>query len=273
MLIARGLPAGAPPEGWVLERPEEVAAVHRAYAEAGSEAVHATTFGAHPMRLARFGLRDRCAEINAEAVRLARGSGAAFVFGDIGPTGEYLPPVGTADPEAMAEGYHVQARALLAAGVDAFHLETMTDLREARIALGALRAESPETPILASMTFEKQKRGFFTLMGDPLIDSLRSLADLGAEAVGANCSLTSREIAPLVQEALAAIRTPLVVQPNAGQPEFRGEEIRYAQTPEEFAEEMAVFARSPGIAAVGGCCGTDPRFIAALRQRMARRPA
>lgn len=287
-LIARGLPPGDPPDRWTLERPEEVAAVHRAYAEAGSEAIHANTFGANAARLARYGLADRIAEINRAAARLARGAGARFVIADIGPTGENLPPVGRGDPEEWRRHFLEQGRILTgtaAAGhgaggpettIDAFHVETMTDLREALVALGALREAAPGTPILVSLTFERKKRGFFTLMGDPLVPSLARLWEAGAAVVGANCSITSRDMRDLAEEALTSTDAPLVFQPNAGRPERTPEGIRYAQEPEAFAADLAPLLRQPRVAALGGCCGTDPRFVAALRARLSapsREPA
>lgn len=270
MLIARGLPAGAAPEAWVLERPADVAATHRAYVEAGSEAVHTCTFGGNHTRLAHFGLAARVEEISRVAVRLARESGARFVLGDMGPCGTYLPPVGAADPADWAAAFREQAAALAASGVDALHVETMSDLREALAALGAARDAAPDTPVLVSMTFERRKRGFFTVMGDALVPALRALADAGAAAVGANCTLASADMRALALEA-AAVGHPLVLQPNAGMPEVSAGGIRYAQEPEQYAEDAAAFLAS-GAAAVGGCCGTDPRFIAALCRRRASTP-
>ncbi|MEW6366880.1 MAG: homocysteine S-methyltransferase family protein [Acidobacteriota bacterium] len=267
MLIARGLPRGTPPDRWNLDRPGDVAAVHRAYVEAGSDAVHTNTFGANRIRLERFGLADRCLEINEAAVRIAREARPSFVIGDVGPTGEYLPPVGHADPAAWPECFEAQGQALSAAGVDAMHVETASDLREALAALAALRRAAPATPIMVSMTFERKKRGFFTIMGNSLIDSLRTLAEAGAAAVGANCSIASPDMRALAEEAVRALNVPLVIQPNAGQPEVSGETVRYAQTPESFAGDVAAIA-ALGVRAVGGCCGTDPRFIAALRSRL-----
>ncbi len=267
MLMASGLSRGAAPELWNLERPQLVTAVHRAYVEAGSDAVHTNSFGGSPLRLAAFGLAERCRELNLAAVRAARASGAGFVIGDVGPTGEYLPPVGHGDPIVWRAGFARQARALAEAGVDAFHLETMSDLREARLALDAVRSVAPEVPVMASLTFERKKRGFFTIMGDRLADALRALAEAGAAAVGANCSLTSADMADLAREAREAVSAPLVIQPNAGQPEMTTEGLRYSQDPEEFARELAPLS-GLGVAALGGCCGTDPRFIAALRARL-----
>lgn len=262
MLLARGLLAGAPPELWNVERAELVTAVHRAYVEAGSEAVHTNSFGGHPVRLAQFGLAARCAELNVAAVRAARASGAGFVIGDLGPTGEYLPPVGRGDLAAWREGFALQARALSEAGVDALHIETMSDLREALCALEAVRREAPLLPVMASQTFERKPRGFFTVMGQRPAQSLAALRDAGADAVGANCSIASSDMADLALELLADVTLALVLQPNAGQPEALGGELRYAQSPAAFAADLAPLL--PRLAAAGGCCGTDPRFIAAL---------
>ncbi|MBI5837884.1 MAG: homocysteine S-methyltransferase family protein [Candidatus Eisenbacteria bacterium] len=267
-LIARGLPPGAPPDLWTLERPEEILAVHRAYVESGSDVVHANTFGANAARLACFGLLERRAEVNRAAVRLARESGASLVVADIGPTGEYLPPVGHGDPARWRAHFLEQARILSDAGVDAFHVETMSDLREALVALEALREAAPGVPAMVSLTFDRKKRGFFTLMGDAAVASLARLREAGADAVGANCTLASGDMRDLALEAAAAGLAPLVFQPNAGQPERLAHGVRYAQEPDRFAAEMAPLAGVAGVAALGGCCGTDPRFIAALRARL-----
>ncbi|MBM3287539.1 MAG: methionine synthase I, cobalamin-binding domain-containing protein [Candidatus Eisenbacteria bacterium] len=270
MLLSRGLPAGRPPEAWALERPEEVSAVHRAYVGAGSEAIHTSTFGANPIRLALFGLAERCEEIHAAAGRLAQSAQARFVIADVGPTGVYLPPIGDADPEMIHAAFARQGRAIARAGVDAIHIETMTDLREARIALRALSENAPGLPLFASLSFDRKKRGFFTLMGDPLVPALSEMLEMGAAAVGANCALASRDILDLAREARAAIGDPLIIQPNAGQPGVRDGHLVYDQRPEEFAADLAPLA-GEGIAALGGCCGTDPRFIEALGRLLGRR--
>jgi 5-methyltetrahydrofolate--homocysteine methyltransferase len=269
MLIAHGLPRGAPPDAWTLERPEVLVSVHRAYVEAGSEAVHANTFGANGVRLARFGLAERMAELNVAAVARARAAGAGFVIADVGPTGEALPPVGAASPEALRAAFLAQGQALAATDVDALHVETMTDLREAKLALDALKEGAPDLPVLVSLTFERKKKGFFTIMGDALAPALRELVEAGAVAVGANCSITSADMQVLATEALAAVQVPVVLQPNAGTPEVVDDKVVYKQAPEAFADDMAAVA-ALGVRAVGGCCGTDPRFIVALCARLGR---
>ncbi|MBI2894219.1 MAG: homocysteine S-methyltransferase family protein [Deltaproteobacteria bacterium] len=265
MLIARGLGPGEPPESWNVNRPDDVASIHRAYVEAGSEAVHTNSFGATAARLGPRGLAGRASELAAASVGLARSSGARFVLGDVGPTGEYLPPVGRGDPAAWRRDFLALGRALAGAGVDAFHVETMSDLREALVALEALREAAPSVPVLVSMTFEKKPRGFFTVMGDGLAPALSKLARAGAAAVGANCSVTSEDMLALASQARAAVQAPIVLQPNAGAPRLEDGRLRYDQAPERFAEDM-VEVRALGVEALGGCCGTDPRFIAALRR-------
>jgi 5-methyltetrahydrofolate--homocysteine methyltransferase len=272
-LLARGLPRGTPPELWNLERGEMITEVHRSYVDAGSCAIHANTFGANSVRLAAYSLAERCEEINRAAVNLARDAGPRFVIGDVGPTGEYLPPVGRGDLERWRAAFDRQARALAEAGVDAFHVETMSDSREACVALEALLSVAPDTPVMVSMTFERKKRGFFTVMGDPVVESLRTLAARGALAVGANCSISSKDMCALMDEALAGVTAPLVAQPNAGTPEFAADgSYRYRQSPDEFAADMAALV-ARGVAVVGGCCGTDDRFIAALHGRLESRGA
>ncbi|MCC6751890.1 MAG: homocysteine S-methyltransferase family protein [Deltaproteobacteria bacterium] len=267
MLIAEGLESGAAPEAWNVSHPERVTRVHRAYVAAGSDAVQTNTFGGNALRLARFELGASLAELNRRAVELARAAGPRFVVADVGPSGEYRPPVGHADPAAWRAAFAEQARALASPGPDAFHLETMSDLVEARTALEAVLEQAPGVPVMVSMTFERRKRGFYTIMGDPLAASLRALADAGAAVVGANCTLTSPDMRALAEEALAAATVPLVFQPNAGLPRLEGTHVHYDQSPEAFAEDLAHIA-ALGARVLGGCCGTGPAHIAALAARL-----
>jgi len=244
--------------------------VHRAYVEAGSDAVHTCTFGATPIRLAGYGLAPRCGEINRIAVDIARRAGVRFVLGDVGPSGEYLPPVGKADAGAWHDAFCEQGRALADAGVDGFHVETMSDLREAQVALRALREVAPTLPVMVSLTFDRKKRGFFTVMGNPAAQTLSELAAEGAAAVGANCSITSGDMCDLAAEVASKTgpsATALVFQPNAGQPRPTAAGIVYDQTPAEFADDAWTMVTA-GARLIGGCCGTDPGFVAALRRRV-----
>jgi 5-methyltetrahydrofolate--homocysteine methyltransferase len=267
MLIAAGLEPGRAPEWWNVDHPDRVASVHRASAEAGSDVVHTNTFGASPPRLAAGGLAGRCREINMAAVALARtavGDGV-LVAGDIGPTGLFLPPVGGASTEELSAAFAEQAAALAEGGADLLSIETMSDLREARIAVEAARGTG--LALIASMTFEVKRRGTFTIMGDPLVPSLAALAEAGADAVGCNCTVDSAVMLGMVRAARSKLAVPLVAQPNAGQPRVTPEGVAYDADPETFANDLADMVAS-GARAVGGCCGTTPAFIRAARRRL-----
>jgi len=270
MLLARGLAPGEAPEGWNLERPEELVAIHQRYVQAGSEAVHTNTFGANTMRLERFGLAGRCAEINQQAVALARRANPVFVLGDVGPTGEYLQPVGKAEPDAMRAAFLEQARALADAGVDGFHIETMSDLREALLALEAVRQAAADAVVLVSLTFDRKRRGFFTVMGDAAKNAGRKLVQAGASGVGANCTLTSPDMVPLAREivdSVSELNASVVMQANAGQPQLDDGQVHYPHDPDAFAADAVEMARC-GVRVIGGCCGTEPATISALKSKL-----
>ncbi|HJN77750.1 MAG TPA: homocysteine S-methyltransferase family protein [Myxococcota bacterium] len=266
-LIARGLRQGRPPELWNIERPEQVEEVHAAYIAAGSDVVQTNTFGGNEIALANCGLAERMEELNRAAVQIARAAaGDRIVAGNIGPSGELLPPVGTADPALLKAAFARQAAALESAGADMLAIETMTDLREALCALeGALEATG--LPVTVCLSFDRKRRGFFTMMGDRLEEAAAVLADAGATAVGANCSVGSEVLLEATALLVAASSVPVIIKPNAGLPEVTPEGLVYRQEPGAFARDMAAAARL-GAAAIGGCCGTDERFIAALARAL-----
>ena len=263
-LIAQGLPLGQAPEGWVTEHPDRVREVYRRYVEAGSDIIHTVTFGGTPLKLQAAGLGGRCAEINVRAVALAKEAAGdrALVAGDVGPTGELFPPMGTATEEQLSESFAAQAEALVAAGVDLISIETMYDLREAVLAVRAARAAG--APVFASMTFDVKKRGFFTIVGDRVGPSLAALEEAGALAAGLNCSVTASQMLPMVQEAREAGARAIIAQPNAGQPRATADGVVYDADPETFARELVALVEA-GARVVGGCCGTDPDFIRVAR--------
>jgi methionine synthase I (cobalamin-dependent) len=281
-LMARGLSGGAPAEAWNLERPDVVLEIHASYYEAGSDVVQTNTFGGSPIALARHGLAQRMDRINREAARLAREAASRvtatdalatatqprLVAGNIGPSGRFLPPVGDAKPEQLRESFAAQAAALATGGVDYISIETMGDLNEALCALGAAR-EATGLPVTVCLTFERKKRGFFTIMGNRPADCAQALGDAGAAAVGANCSIASAAMVDLCAELVAVSDVPVVVKPNAGAPEVTPTGPVYRQEPASFAGD-AVAMVNRGARSVGGCCGCDARFIAALRDALAR---
>lgn len=274
MLIAAGLGEGEPPEAWNLARPEVLQDIHRRYLEAGADVIQTNTFGANEVKLASSwrGAPPDMEEVNARGVSAARnaleeyGSPGRFVAGEIGPTGEFFAPMGTLTAERARAAFRAQAAALERCGVDLFLIETMYDMREALEAVRAVREVSGK-PVVCELTMERKKRGFFTLVGDSPAAAGEALPAAGADVIGANCSVTSAEMIALAAEMRALTPAPLIFQPNAGQPEMTGGRPVYRQTPAEFAADMLAVARA-GANALGGCCGTTPEFIAALRARL-----
>ncbi len=264
MLIAQGLEAGKAPERWNLEFPDRIAAVHRAYSEAGCEIVHTNTFGASPAKLAEVGLEGRCREVCSIAVQLARDAVGpeTFVAGDIGPTGLLFPPMGKTDEAEIERSLAEQVEALVDAGVDLLSIETMFDLREAQVAVRT--ASQSGLPVFASMTFNRKKRGFFTLLGNPLSASLQALVDTGADVVGSNCTLVPDDMIDLVAQAVQSVEVPIVAQPNAGEPIVGTAGVHYDTQPSDFAAGLARLVEK-GARLVGGCCGTEPPHLQATR--------
>lgn len=245
-LFDRGLPLDVAPERWVLERPDQVRAVHRAYVEAGAEAVHTCTFGAGEVRLAASDLAGRAREICARAVELAREAGPRWVLGSVGPT--------TAPPGAWVAAAGMSIATLADHGVDALHLETQVTLAEARSLLDhALRTDLPVLVSLAPGPDDGR-----TVGGDPLGPALSALLDAGATAVGVNCGLDPAQLLELV----AALPGRLVLQPAAGVPDVIDGALRYPPIPSLTADLGALAQRG---AAVGGCCGSTPAWVTAIR--------
>jgi len=271
-LIARGLVGGGCSELWNVERPDTVGAVHAGYLAAGSVAIQTNTFGGSAPALGSHGLASEMEALNRAGACIARraveqhGAGGRIVAGNIGPSGRLLPPVGDADPDELTDAFAAQAAVLSAAGVDYVAIETMIDIEEALCALRGAR-QATDLPVTVCLTFEKRPRGFFTVMGNPLLRAAQILADAGADAVGANCSIGSAAMLEACSLLGAASPLPVIVKPNAGLPEMRDGRTVYRQSPEDFARDVAAMARL-GARAVGGCCGTDERFIAALAEEV-----
>ena len=266
-LIQMGLPAGTPPEAWVLSQPEKVAAIHREYVAAGSEVIASCTFGGNRKRLERAGLADRLIQINAEAVMLARqaAGGRCWIAADMGPTGEFIQPHGPLSEAEARRIYIEQAEILAQAGIDFFLLETHYDLREARLNLAACLDVAPGIPVAASMTFDRKNKGFFTVMGDEAVEALTILNEDGACVVGANCTLEAEGMLELAQSLLGKVEAPLLFQPNAGSPTITPGGIIYPQDASAFARYVGEIAQL-GARAIGGCCGTDAGYIEKIKQ-------
>ena len=270
-LMARGLPAGMPPEAWLLSPggAAAVGAVHASHAAAGARIVLTATFGASPVRLADGPAAGRAAEVCRAAVAIARAAVPAgvLVAGDLGPTGSLLAPFGDLDPAAARAAFAEQAGALAAAGVDLLWVETMADLAEARAAVEGARDAAPALPIVATLTFERGR----TLFGDRPEDVAATLAGLGVAAVGANCGGGFDAVLEVLPGlATGAPGLPIVAKANAGRPVAAPDgTVSYPATP----ADAATYARRAvelGASIVGGCCGTTAAHIAAIATELAR---
>lgn len=266
MLHARGVSFETCFDELNLKQPALVAEIHRAYIEAGAQLIVTNTFGANRFKLERHGLARRVAEINAAAVSLARRVVAAsfkdvLIAGDVGPLGVRLAPYGRVRPEQAAAAFREQIEALVESGVNALLLETMTDLNEISEAVRAAKAVS-DLPVIATLTFTRDDR---TLLGDSPARVAARLAELGADVLGVNCSGGPAQILRIISAMKpAAPQARLAVKPNAGWPEQVEGRIMYPAGPSYFGEYALAFA-DLGVSVMGGCCGTTPGHIAAMR--------
>lgn len=258
MLQQSGLKPGELPDLLCLTSPEVVTAVHRAYVEAGSQAITTNTFGANRLKLEG---KAEVAEVFAAAIECARAAGARYVAADMGPTGELMDPYGDLEYEEAYEIYAEQARAAEAAGADLIIVETMADLTEAEAAVRAA-VETTNLPVFATMTFGEHGR---TLMGTTPEEAAASLEEFGASAIGANCSQGPIEIAPIIDAMLAATTKPVIVQANAGMPTLVDGVTGYSIDTAEYIEAVSKII-SAGATIIGGCCGTNPSYIEGLAQ-------
>lgn len=274
-LIARGLRMGACAEQWNLDMPDEVRAIHAAYVAAGCDLITTNTFGGTPLALARHGVTE-VDEVNRAGVRLAKEAAKATgarVLGDIGPIGELLEPYGEITHDAAHKAFARQARALLDGGADALLIETMVDPDEMATALRACReVGGREVILIASATFGPPVAGVHrTIMGSTPLDCVNAAIGAGADVVGANCgtSLTPDDYVQLAKSIVEASagRVPVIVQPNAGAPQDRDGQIAYDATPQGMAD-LAQKLRGAGVLIVGGCCGTSPAHLAAMRRAL-----
>ncbi len=272
MLAERGLPAGAAPERWTLEHPEVIAEIARAYADAGAELITTNTFGGSPIRLAQHRLEKEFETINRRGVEVVREAidRRAFISASMGPSGRLLAPLGDAEPEDVERGFAAQAKVLVDAGADVICVETMTDLQEATLAVRAVRSVSAAMPIIATMTFDITPRGPFTMMGVSVAQAASGLTAAGADLVGANCGVGVAEMIVVANAFLASTNAPIAIQPNAGLPVKKDGRLVYPESPEPFAAAVAPLA-TLGIRLIGGCCGTTPEHIRALRRLIAAR--
>jgi methionine synthase I (cobalamin-dependent) len=272
-LFARGIEAGVCNDYLNIESPNLILDIHRAYLSAGSDAVLTNTFGANKYALARHGLADRITEINNAGARIARRAAGEekYVLGDIGPSGDFLEPLGNLKPAELKDAFAQQAKALLDGGVDGFIIETMAALDEVEIAIEAVKLVSDDLPVLASMAFDRAGNDFKTMMGIDVKSAISKIFSLDVDVLGFNCgTLSLDDYVELAKEYVSIVRNlsieaAIFSEPNAGKPELVDGKVIYKVTPEDFAA-AAEKIHSAGVNTIGGCCGTGPEHIRALAE-------
>ena len=268
MLQERGLAPGGCPEEMNLRAPEVVAGIHAEYAAAGADIIVSNSFGGSRTKLAHYGLEDKVREINLRAVELAREGGGpdCFVGASIGPTGRFLEPVGDAGFDEMVAIFAEQVDAFVAAGADLITLETFLDIRELRAAVVACK-EFSRLPVLALMTFDDGGR---SVLGTPPEAAAVTLDALGVDVVGSNCGLGIDGIYQILEKMRSVTSRPLIAQANAGLPVLKDGQTVFPGTPQEMTAYHQRLVEL-GVRIIGGCCGTTPDHIRAIRQALAGR--
>lgn len=268
MLQKYGLAGSECPDYCNVSHPDIVQRIHREYAEAGSEYITTNTFGASPLKLADYGLEDQVEAIAQAAVRNARAASPHIrVAGDIGPTGQFIRPLGDLSFDEAASNFYRLARALADAGADCLIIETIIDIQEMRAALTAAKAAC-SLPVICQMSYSEDGR---TITGTDPAAAAILLDAMGADVIGANCSVGPDKLLEAAKQMARVTNKPLIIQPNAGMPVLDGNTTRFPLAPEDMAPYIARFAEA-GVTFAGGCCGTTPAHIRAMREAMDRLP-
>jgi 5-methyltetrahydrofolate--homocysteine methyltransferase len=263
-LQQHGLEPGGCPEAFNVSHPEVIKGMARAYFEAGSDMVLTNSFGGSRFMLKKYGYQDRVRAFNRLAAEHARSQAppARYVIGSVGPTGEFLDPLGEVSETEMYDAFVEQITALAEGGVDAVDIETMTALEEATLAIKAAK-EHTNLTVIATMTFDKGPRGFFTMMGVTPERAVKGLEAAGADIVGTNCGNGIEIMIEIAREMRRATDSYLLVHANAGIPVIEAGDIVYPESPAFMAERFKILA-DLGVNILGGCCGTGPAHIRAL---------
>ena len=266
----RGLEPGGCPEEFNASHPEIVRGMATAYFEAGSDMVLTNSFGGNRFMLKKYGYGDRLREFNRLASEHARSAAppGGYVVGSVGPSGEFLEPLGEVTETEMFEAFVEQVTALEEGGADAVVVETMTALEEATLAIRAAKEHTGLT-VMATMVFDKGPRGFFTMMGVTPARAATELSAAGADVVGSNCGNGIEGMVEVAKEMRQATDGYMLVHSNAGLPELRNGEVVYPEGPDWMAERFQALVEA-GVNIVGGCCGTTPDHIRALSGRLRR---
>ena len=259
-----GMPVGISSEQWVLENPQVLQNLQRAYVDAGSQIVYAPTFAANRISMRNFNLQDRIVELNTQLVKISKDAvgNRALVAGDLTTTGQLMEPRGPLTYEELYQAYQEQIRALADAGADLLVAETMLSVDETVVALDAAQSVC-DLPMMCSLTLEADGSAMY---GGNAVEAVMTLQEMGAASVGLNCSVGPDQLESVVTNMKKVAQVPIIAKPNAGMPviDEKGE-AHYSMDAETFAEYTRKLVAA-GAGLVGGCCGTTPEYIKQLKK-------
>lgn len=263
ILQENGLPPGACPEAFNLNRQDILKKVHQEYVDKGADIITTNTFGGNRVKLAQYNLEDKTKEINMYGAKVAKeiAGHSSLVAGSVGPTGLFVEPLGELSFSDAYNIFQEQIKGLIAGGVDLILLETFNDLGEMRAALLAAK-DITSLPVICSLTFTNGR----TLTGVSPGSAAVILESMGADVIGANCSGGPQELLPVIKEFCKISSRPIIVQPNAGLPVFKNNKVTYPLDAQLFLKEMEVFFQL-GLNIIGSCCGSTPEHTQALKER------
>ena len=267
-LMKKGMKAGECPEIWNLTQPEKVAKVAASYVDAGSRVILTNTFGGNRFVLSRYNMDNKVQELNREGVAISKKAAGsrALVFASMGPSGKMLIMKDVTESE-LRKAFQEQAEAIKDAGADAIVIETMTDINEALIAIEA--AKTTGLALVASMVFDAGKEKDRTIMGNTIEEMAEKFASGGVDVLGSNCGKGIEGFLPVCRKMKKNTALPIWIKANAGSPEYKNGETVYNTTPEDYAAYVPMLIET-GADFIGGCCGTNPDFIRAIKDKLDR---
>ncbi|MFA6431352.1 MAG: homocysteine S-methyltransferase family protein, partial [Candidatus Margulisiibacteriota bacterium] len=264
LLMAEGIGPEECFDAQNIKKPEVVRKVHQLYIDAGADIIETNTFGANKIKLSEYGLGDKVREINIAAAKIAReAAGTKFVAGSIGPLGKLIDPLGEVTFDQAYSTFAEQAKALEEGGVDVLCIETISDLQEMRAAVIAAKNET-KLPVIASMTFDEGEK---TIYGTTPEVAAVVLQAIGADIISSNCSNGPDGLLKVAKRLSAVSKIPIMMMPNAGLPELVDNKAVYKMTPARFASFVPKFI-ALGVRIIGGCCGTNPAHIKAVKSEI-----